>query len=174
MTNTPSTIQSDNTLPFVKLSFQEKASYSIEIFIDAIPSICAYLIPTLLNIISLFYLRKYDNDILLASCGLGMMFSSMIAIAWIRSFNHALNVFVSQAFGSQDYKACGRFLRTNIILQMLMLIPLSIALILSDRLLTLFGLQEEVAANAAAFTRLSIIFTVGNLYFDYEIIRHGT
>jgi len=156
----------DDVVPFFKLSLKDKLPYMKELFVNSFPTVAAFLTPALTTFISLYFLSKYHNDELIAGYGLGAMFSSAFGLAWIYSFNQATNVFISQAFGAQNYDKCGTYLRRNIIILGFLLIPLGICLITADKIMILFGVKEELAIIGGTFTRLSLPFMVGATLFD--------
>ncbi|RZK04193.1 MAG: hypothetical protein EOO43_22685, partial [Flavobacterium sp.] len=152
--------------PYSTLTVEQKTSYMKEILANSLPTIAAFLTPTLTTIISMYFMTQYKDEALLAGYGLGAMFYGAFGQAWIASYNQATNVRISQAFGAKDYEGCGRYFRRNLILLGLFLIPLTIALCVADKIMIFFGVNEELAAIAGISTRISTLFMPGYLLFD--------
>jgi len=166
MISSPLVEENDEVPSFSKLPFMKKLPYMKDLLKNSLPTLAAFLTPVFTTLVSLYFLANYNDDKLVAGYGLGSMFSNTFGSSWVYSFNQAMNVFISQAFGAQDYDACGRYLRRNIIILGFLFIPLGICLITADKLMILFGVEEELATLGGIFTKLSLPFMIGAGLFD--------
>ena len=152
--------------PYSTLPWAQKYNYLREIFANSLPTIAAFMTPVFTTLVSIYFMRKYNDDALVAGYGLGAMFSGAFGLAWIFSFNQSVNVHVSKAFGAQDYEGCARYFRRTLVLLALFLFPLIIALLVADKIMMVFGISEELASIAGQFTKLSTLFMGGSILFD--------
>ena len=80
--------------------------------------------------------------------GLSNLLIGMIPFTVMIGFNGALDTFLSQTFGSQDYQKAGLYVKTAQLLMICFFIPLLIVFLNTKDLLVSIG-QDEEASNKA-------------------------
>jgi MATE family multidrug resistance protein len=82
---------------------------------------------------------------MLAAVGLANMFINITTLSVIIGINSTLNTLVSQSFGLQNYKLCGVYFNRARIIMTLVLVPLSILLLNTERVFDLMGFDREAS-----------------------------
>ena len=159
-------ISSQDDPEFSSLSIREKSSYVKDIFRDSLPQILTFLTPFLTIIIDINYISQYKDSPLISAFLLAATFCTGFIYSWISSYNQATTLYISQAFGAKDFDSCARYFRRNLVLIGFTLVPLTITLLLAGKLISIFGVNEEIASTVRRFTKLSIIPMIGFALFD--------
>lgn len=73
----------------------------------ALPPIMGNMIQLLVQMITVFFIGRMNDPVLLASVGLGNMMINVLAFAITQGLNGALEYYVSNAFGQRKHKECG-------------------------------------------------------------------
>eukprot|EP01022_Parablepharisma_sp_SALTPOND_P021226 TRINITY_DN4101_c0_g1_i1.p1 TRINITY_DN4101_c0_g1~~TRINITY_DN4101_c0_g1_i1.p1 ORF type:complete len:485 (-),score=25.13 TRINITY_DN4101_c0_g1_i1:1678-3132(-) len=111
----------------------------------AVPNTLTFVAWTAQNLIGIYYVGMLNDVKLLDGMSLGTTWISIFGYSLIFGFASALDTFVSQYYGKQDYKGCGKVLNRAVLIVGTMLIPCFFLLWISGAVFRLFGIDPEVA-----------------------------
>ena len=101
----------------------------------AIPLVVGMLLYLLVQLANTYFVGNLNEPALLAGVGMGNMLINVLCFAVIQGLNGALETLVSQSYGAKEYEACGIFLNRGKVVASLIMIPIIIIYIFSDKIL---------------------------------------
>ncbi|CAE8629329.1 unnamed protein product [Polarella glacialis] len=130
----------------------------------AVPNIISWLMGFITESINIFFIGRTGDDAELAAIGLGNMMQNCIALSVAFGFSNALDTFVSQASGAQQYDLCAVYLQRCRVLMSIQLIWMVPLLWFSEAILVGMGQDVRVATHAGSYNRA----TVFGLFFIFQ------
>ena len=93
------------------------------------------LLYLLVQLSNTYFIGNLNEPTLLGGVGMGNMLINVLSFAVIQGLNGALETFVSQAFGAGKFEQCGVYLNRAKYVATLIMIPIIIIYIFSDKIL---------------------------------------
>ena len=97
--------------------------------------IVGLLLFLIVQLTNTYFIGNMNEPKLLAGVGMGNMLINVLCFAVIQGLNGALETLVSQSYGAQKYETCGIFLNRGKFVASLIMIPIVILYIFSDKIL---------------------------------------
>lgn len=97
------------------------------------------------------FVGNLNNTFATAGVGMAIMFVNLTTHSTLMGINNAISVLVPVAFGQRDYSECERVLQRGRLICFMCYLPLLLVQLLSYRILTLCGIDHEVATYAQTF-----------------------
>ena len=101
----------------------------------AVPLVVGMLLYLFVMLSNTYFIGNLNQPALLAGVGMGNMMINVLCFAVTQGINGALETLVSQSFGASKYQECGIFLNRGKVVVTLIMIPLIIIYVLSDKIL---------------------------------------
>lgn len=98
--------------------------------------------------ITVFFIGRKGDALLLASVGLGNMMVNVLAFATTQGLNGALEYYVSNAYGQRKYKECGQWLNRGKLVATLVFLPVMIMFFNAEWLLLKLGQDPQISKLA--------------------------
>jgi len=111
----------------------------------AIPAIVGMLLYLFVQLSSTYYVGNLNDPVLLAGVGMGNMLINVLSFAVVQGLNGALESFVSQSFGADKHEQSGVFLNRAKFIATLVLIPIIVIYIFSDKILIALSQEPAIA-----------------------------
>ena len=118
----------------------------------AVPAICCTFFMFLQEVVNLLFVSHLNDPAYVAAIGLGNAFINMFGLSIIIGMNGALNTLVSQAAGAGHIDACLTYAKRALIVLLICFLPISAALLLTERVLVAIGQDKTVARYAGLYT----------------------
>jgi len=129
-----------------ELEQEYSLSYYINnIFQLAVPNTITHSAWVIQSLIGIYYVGLLDDIKLLDGISLGYSWVSVFGYSIILGFSSALDTFVTQFYGSGDFKACGRMLNKSFVIVLVMCIPCLMMQCISGTVFNLMGIDHEVS-----------------------------
>ena len=114
----------------------------------AIPLVVGMLLYLLVQLTNTWFIGNLNEPALLAGVGMGNMLINVLCFAVIQGLNGALETLVSQSFGAQKYEQCGIFLTRGKVVATILMVPIIILYLFSDKIL--IALEQDPAISEIA------------------------
>jgi MATE family multidrug resistance protein len=116
--------------------------------------------------ITVFYIGRKGDALLLASVGLGNMMVNVLAFAITQGMNGALEYYVSNAYGQRKYKECGQWLNRGKFVATLAFLPVMVMFLNAEWLLLKLGQDPQISKLAKSYLTLIIPGIWSQIMFD--------
>ena len=117
----------------------------------AIPLVVGMLLYLLVQLANTYFVGNLNEPALLAGVGMGNMLINVLCFAVIQGLNGALETLVSQSYGAREYEACGIFLNRGKVVATIIMIPIIIIYIFSDKILIALEQDAQIAVIAKRY-----------------------
>ena len=156
--------------PSTELNIRKDLSfYIMNILRLALPNTIAAASWTMQTFITLYFVGQMENVKIFDAVALAYTWASVCGFSVIFGFASALDTFVSQSFGSCDYKSCGLIFNKSFAIVSLILIPCILLQWVSGFAFRFIGIDEELSMYAGNFTIALIPSIV--LYMPHIILE---
>ena len=91
-----------------------------------------------MQLINTWFIGNLNEPKVLAGVGMGNMLINILCFAVFEGMNGALETLVSQSYGAKKYEQCGIFLNRGKLIWTLIMIPMIIIFLLSEKILIAF------------------------------------
>jgi MATE family multidrug resistance protein len=91
------------------------------------------------SLTNIYFMGHLDDPDLLAGVGLGAMLLNVFCFAVSQGLNGTLETFVSQSYGSGDFRMCGVYLNRARLIVTVVLLPVIFAFFFADKILVTCG-----------------------------------
>ena len=132
----------------------------------ALPPIMGNMIQLLVQMITVFFIGRMNDPVLLAAVGLGNMMINVLAFAITQGLNGALEYYVSNAFGQRQYKECGQWLNRGKLVATLALIPVLVMFVNSEAILLKLGQDPDISRVSSIYVCMVIPGVWSQIMFD--------
>ena len=152
-----------------KLSSSEEISMSdaiLQVLKNYVPSSLTTYIEYSITFLNIVFISMLDDPVMLSGWGLGIFMITNTMNTWNMGLCGAIDTLASQAFGRKDYKLCATYLNTARILFTILLIPQTLFLFHTERILLLFGQPEDSAKVAQKYVYCTLIGAFLNMQFE--------
>jgi len=122
----------------------------------ASPIVISMLVYLFVQLVNTFFVGKMNDPALLAGVGMGNMLINVLAFAVMQGLNGALETFVSKEFGRKNYAMCGRYLNRGKMVCTVIMIPIIIIFIFSDKILIAIKQDPTIAIIARHYCCMMI------------------
>lgn len=119
--------------------------YIKNVFRLAVPNTITSSTWVIQSLIGIYYVSLLDDVKLLDGMSLGYSWAGVFGYSLISGFGSALDTFVTQFYGSKDYKACGRMLNKAFLILGMMCIPCLFFQWMSGTVFYWVGIDAEVS-----------------------------
>lgn len=116
--------------------------------------------------ITVFFIGRQNDPVLLAAVGLGNMMINVLAFAITQGLNGALEYYVSVSFGKKKYKECGQWLNRGKFVSTLALVPTVILYLNAEYLLLALKQDPAISKIAAKYLIIVIPGVWSQVMFD--------
>ena len=164
---TPTRQSASDATPLPPISSRAELNTLVSI---AYPIALATLCRAAQSMTDLSFLGHLSTDYLAGSSA-ALLWMSLTSAILYRAFGAAVNTLCAQAIGASNYRLCGVWLQTSLVLSTAATIPLSVSWWFTGDLLRLIGVSEPIAELAATFARYSILSTWPILIYEC-LARH--
>lgn len=117
----------------------------------AVPLVCGMLLYLLVQLTNTYFVGNLNEPALLAGVGMGNMLINVLCFAVTQGLNGALETLVSQSYGAQKYQECGIFLNRGKVVCTLIMIPIVVIYVLSDKILIALDQDPEISIIARRY-----------------------
>ena len=132
----------------------------------AIPLIVGMLLFCLIQNINVYFVGNLNEPALLAGVGMGNMLINVLCFAVVQGLNGALETLVSQSFGARKYEECGIFLNRGKVVATMVMVPIVIIYLLSDKILIALDQDPEISIIARRYCCIVIPGIWAQAMFD--------
>lgn len=101
----------------------------------ATPPILGMLVYILVQLVNTYFIGNKNDPVLLGGVGMGNMLINVLCFAVTQGLNGALETLVSSAFGQKQYQSCGVFLNRGKVVNTILMVPLTILFLFSEKIL---------------------------------------
>ena len=101
----------------------------------AFPIVLGLLLFMLVTNINTYFIGSVNDAKLLAGVGMGNMLINVLAFSVTQGLNGSIETFVSASFGAGKYEECGIFLNRGKFICTIVLLPIFVVFVLSDKIL---------------------------------------
>eukprot|EP00330_Aristerostoma_sp_ATCC50986_P007287 CAMPEP_0114587132 /NCGR_PEP_ID=MMETSP0125-20121206/10168_1 /TAXON_ID=485358 ORGANISM="Aristerostoma sp., Strain ATCC 50986" /NCGR_SAMPLE_ID=MMETSP0125 /ASSEMBLY_ACC=CAM_ASM_000245 /LENGTH=189 /DNA_ID=CAMNT_0001782889 /DNA_START=41 /DNA_END=610 /DNA_ORIENTATION=+ len=132
-----------------------------------------HIINTITKNFSFSFLKGQSDNNITAAYGIGNTFLTIFCVAFVVSLNVGMLVESSQNHGLRNFREMGYLLHRAIIINIILLIPLTLLIIFSEDLFILINFEAKLAHSVGSFMVLCLpgiwtymIFSTMNFYLN--------
>ena len=114
----------------------------------SIPLVVGMLLYLMVMLTNTYFVGNLNEPRLLAGVGMGNMLINVLCFAVTQGLNGALETLVSQSYGARKFEACGIYLNRGKVVSTMIMIPIVIIYLLSDKIL--IALDQDPAISIIA------------------------
>ncbi|KAG6532730.1 hypothetical protein ZIOFF_006580 [Zingiber officinale] len=119
------------------------------------PLVAASLLQNILQVISVMFVGHL-GELALSGASMATSFAGVTGFSFLLGMSTALDTMCGQAFGAKQYHMLGIHMQRAMLILTLVCIPVSVIWFYTGSILSLFGQDPEIAAEAGAYSRWMI------------------
>ena len=133
---------------------------------ESFPSVLSICIECAFNVVNLYYITLYNNEILIAAYGLGISIFRGFVIGLIISISISMSIFINHSLGARNYSEAGYNLQKGQILMIIIIFIFFCIFSQSEKIFKLIRIKPNVAHQAQIYINYSSIWAISSVFFE--------